>query len=310
MITVRRCENDVDLGVSVEIYNRVWPHDAVTLEEAHAWSEGNDETLEIVAELDDKVVGSAVAAIGPPRRDRVFTLITVLPAARRRGVGTALYEAVSAWARDRGRERLDTFAQESDPVGIEYALRRGFVEQSREAGLELRLDGIEAPAVDPPRGIEIVTLAERPDLAPSLYDIACEAFPDVPGAEDEEIRPRDDWVHHHLYAAGNDPAAAWIAVAEGQAVAYAKLRLSPARGMTASHGMTAVKRAWRGRGIAQALKRAQIGWAIEKGIEVLETTNEVRNAPMRAVNLKLGYTPAPGRVRLEGPLAVEKSSQS
>ena len=67
--------------------------------------------------------------------------------------------------------------------------------------------------------------------------------------------------------------------------------------------MTGVKRAWRGRGIASALKRAQIAWALANGIEVLETTNEVRNAPMRRVNEKLGFTPAPGRIHLRGPLA-------
>jgi RimJ/RimL family protein N-acetyltransferase len=68
-----------------------------------------------------------------------------------------------------------------------------------------------------------------------------------------------------------------------------------------------VKRAWRGRGIASALKRAQIAWAIKNGIEVLETTNEVRNAPMRAVNEKLGYRPAPGRIHLRGPVATSGS---
>jgi len=300
MVEIRPCRTESELAVSTEVYNRVWPRAAFTVEETAAWRAGNDETLEALGELDGEVVGSAVAATGSPRPDRVFTLITVLPAARRHGVGTALYEAVSAWARERGLGTLDTFAREEDPVGVDYALRRGFVEQSREAGLELHLEGVEPPAVEPPEGVEIVTLAERPDLAKPLYEVALESFPDVPGAEDEEMRPLEHWVQHHLYAPGHET---WIAVAQDEPVGYAKLRISAARPGHAIHAMTGVKRAWRGRGIASALKRAQIAWAIEHRLDLLDTTNEVRNASMRRVNEKLGYTPAPGRIHLRGPLA-------
>ena len=65
--------------------------------------------------------------------------------------------------------------------------------------------------------------------------------------------------------------------------------------------MTAVKRAWRGRGIAKSLKLAEITWAQANGIERLTTTNEERNAPMLRINASLGYRPAPGRVLLRGP---------
>lgn len=68
--------------------------------------------------------------------------------------------------------------------------------------------------------------------------------------------------------------------------------------------MTAVKRAWRGRGVAGALKRAQIRWALANGLERLETTNELRNEPMQRVNLGLGYRPTPGTITLEGPLSA------
>ncbi len=55
--------------------------------------------------------------------------------------------------------------------------------------------------------------------------------------------------------------------------------------------MTAVRPAWRGRGIATALKRATIAWAMEHGVEGLETGNDEENAPMRAINRTLGYAP-------------------
>ena len=64
--------------------------------------------------------------------------------------------------------------------------------------------------------------------------------------------------------------------------------------------MTALKRAWRGRGIAKALKRAQISWAKANGIERLAATNEERNAAMMHINASLGYREVPGRVLLRG----------
>ncbi len=64
--------------------------------------------------------------------------------------------------------------------------------------------------------------------------------------------------------------------------------------------MTAVRRAYRGRGIAMALKRATIAWAVEHGLEALDTGNDEENAPMRAVNLALGYKPVPDWIGLQG----------
>jgi GNAT superfamily N-acetyltransferase len=67
--------------------------------------------------------------------------------------------------------------------------------------------------------------------------------------------------------------------------------------------MTGVRRSWRGRGVARALKAAQIGWAKANGFEELHTRNDERNAPIRRLNAQLGYRPGIGRIHLRGPLA-------
>ena len=79
----------------------------------------------------------------------------------------------------------------------------------------------------------------------------------------------------------------------------------PGSTTAAWHDMTAVGRRWRGRGVATTLKRATIAWAIAHGLELLETGNDDDNAPMRAVNLKLGYRPIPDMLTFRGPLAPE-----
>jgi len=62
-------------------------------------------------------------------------------------------------------------------------------------------------------------------------------------------------------------------------------------------------RAFRGRGIAGALKRAEIAWAKREGYEKLETSNEVRNEPIRRLNERHGYVVQPGVVVLHDSLA-------
>lgn len=91
--------------------------------------------------------------------------------------------------------------------------------------------------------------------------------------------------------------------ATGAVVGYANLMLVPGNPNVAWHGMTGVARAWRSRGVATALKRATIAWAMANGLEALEGANDIVNAPMRAVNRRLGYQPQPDEVGFRGPLA-------
>ena len=144
---------------------------------------------------------------------------------------------------------------------------------------------------------------ERPDLLVALHAIACEAFPDIPGEGDLEPPGFDEWRDAYMGGAGDSPEATFVAVEHGSPVGYAKLHLSDARPGVVLHDITAVRRDRRRRGIAGALKAAEIAWAIAAGYERLETANEARNEPIRRLNEKLGYRELPGRTLLRGPLA-------
>jgi GNAT superfamily N-acetyltransferase len=149
-----------------------------------------------------------------------------------------------------------------------------------------------------------VTWAERPDLAPQLHEIACEALPDIPGEEDAVVPGLEEWLAEDMSGLNDRPEGVIVALADGVAVGYAKFHLPQARPGVAVHDLTAVRRAWRGRGVAGVLKRAQLAWAAERGYHRLETGNEERNAPIRALNARLGYRPAADFVRLHGPVAT------
>jgi RimJ/RimL family protein N-acetyltransferase len=69
----------------------------------------------------------------------------------------------------------------------------------------------------------------------------------------------------------------------------------------AEHLLTCVVRPWRGRGVATALKQAQIAWARRAGITRLTTSNDSPSAAMLAVNRRLGYEPVVENLMMEGP---------
>jgi GNAT superfamily N-acetyltransferase len=228
--------------------------------------------------------------------------VRVVADARGRGVGAALLGELSAWARGLGYVELTGPVKEDDPGSLAWAARHGFVEVGRNSLLVLDLTAIETPRVEPPDGVEVVTWAERPGAERAMYEVAREAYPDVPGEEDAAVAPFEEWLAMDMQGAGDRPEATFLAVAEGEVVAYAKLSLSLARPTVAMHDMTGVRRAWRGRGIARALKAAEIAWARESGYERLETQNEERNDPIRRLNERFGYVVAPGSVTVRGPV--------
>jgi GNAT superfamily N-acetyltransferase len=295
---IRPCASQADEEASLAIYNEVWPWDAVTMDEVRSFQS------QALAYADFLGPGGSAAVGVMHRRPEIgYVLLAVLPQHRRRGVGTALYRAVSQWLSAQGIDQIDAHVPEDDEESIAFALRRGFHEVERNGRMILELDTLEPEPVAPPEGIEVITWAERPELARGIYEVACEADPDVPGDRDARMEPFEDWLAHEMQGSGDRPDATFLALAGDEVVGYAKFSLTAAQPDTAHHDMTGVKRAWRRRGIAGALKRAQIAWAKRHGYRRLMTQNERRNEAIRRLNQRLGYREAPGRIVMRGPLA-------
>ena len=299
MVEIRQCADERDEEESLAVYNAVWPWDAISMAENRSFKARVTDCVDLLV----PGRGSAFAAVVPWRPQVALVHVTVLPEHRRKGFGSALYRELSGWLESRGVHELSAYVPEDDTASVGFAERRGLREWQRLGRLVLELADVEPPAVASPEGIEIVTWAERPELVRGLYEVACEALPDIPASEDEIVEPFEDWLRHEMQGSGDRPDATFVAVAEDEVVGYAKFSLTAAQPTTAHHDLTAVKRAWRGRGIAGALKRAQIAWAKEHGYQRLVTTPELRNEPSRRMNERLGYRPAPGRIIMRGPAA-------
>ena len=294
-------DDDEALAVAVELANGIAPEHALTLDERRQIFAQLPRNRTFLAYEDGVPVGTS-SGLFHPGSPHPNCRNLVVPEVREHGVGTALYAAVSSWAADEGATMLEARADEADPAGIEFALHRGFEEVSREIQAVLELDAIEPPTVAPPEGVEIVPWSERPQLTQGLYEVYAEASPDIPGNE-EQLATYEEWLKLHMNGPGDRADATFAAVAGDDVVGFAKLSLTEAQPEVAYHDLTGVRRAWRGRGVARALKATQIDWAKRAGYRRLSTNNEERNAPIRRLNERFGYRPGPALILFRGPLA-------
>ena len=231
--------------------------------------------------------------------------VSVVRQARRRGVGSAIHDRVSAHGRSLGKTTLETLVWEDDPDGLAYAERRGYRCVSRARGLRLVLAGLPAPEVPVPDGIAITTLAERRDLAHGVWKLASETMPEIPIDTDEPFHPGtfEQFTELSLNSPHSIPEATFVALHGDEPVGYGRLTWLDEEAGIGYHQMLGVTRAFRGRGIASVLKGKQIAWAIDHGLTELRTQNEVRNAPVRALNGHYPYEPMPDMLVMRGPLA-------
>jgi GNAT superfamily N-acetyltransferase len=269
------------------------------------WRNQAGDMVWLLAELDEDTVGAGYALVGwhtPPYR--AIGAAFVPPDERGRGIGIAVLDALEGWAAEHDCTELEGPISGDDDGSLAWAARHGYHEMGRNSRLVLDLTSAEIAEPAPPEGIEIVTWADRPELAEGLWEVAREATPDIPGEDEDDIGTLEEWLERDMRGASDDPRAVFAAVEHGEVVGYAKLAFSAESTERAFHDLTGVKRAHRGRGIAAALKRTQIAWAKANGYTSLQTSNEVRNEPIRRLNERYGYVLEPGVVIVRGGLGA------
>jgi GNAT superfamily N-acetyltransferase len=194
-----------------------------------------------------------------------------------------------------GKTGLEAWTTDRTAEVAAFLEKRGYEIVRRYVISELDVAGARDP--DAP-AFELTTLAARPDLAPALFEIARESYPDQPGRREQRMDSFDEWRSRGL---DRHPAETYfVALEHGRAIGYGFLSLEEG---TWWHGFTAVARAARGRGVASAIKRAQIRWAKANAVPALRAANEERLAGMLAMNERLGYRPLYTELVLRGPVA-------
>jgi mycothiol synthase len=297
-IDIESPQTDEQIEAWAEILRRVDDLRLDADELRHSF-EQDRESLWALAYLDGEPVGLGV---GRPSSlpGANYAAARVLPDARRRGVGTMLLAAIAEHARGRGATELWGRIRADDMESLAFAKRRGFDEVGRERDVALDLRKVGPATAEPPAGITIISFAERPDLIPAVFAVDNEVSVDVPAHRPHEPMTYEHWARENLEGPGAFPEACFIALEGQEVVGYTALRRHGTDSPEAENRLTAVRRPWRRRGIATALKRAQIEAAQKAGIQKISTTNDEMNVGMRGVNDRLGYEPEPERVVVSG----------
>ena len=203
----------------------------------------------------------------------------------------ARLEEAAVRAHALGKTGLEVWTTSRTPSVAEALEARGYVEVRRYVISELDV----ASAPDPPApAFALTSFADRPDLADSVFALARVAYPDQPGRSETRIDER--WYEWGLRA--HPPESYFLAVESDRLLGYGYLEVAAEQWR---HGFTAVAREARGRGVAGAIKRAQISWAKRSGVRSLRTANERRLHGMLALNERLGYRTLYEEIVLRGP---------
>ena len=312
-VTIRDFQPE-DYPAIVEIENLSYPEHPATVEErrfedetfdrkTYAWRRYvavEPSTRTIIGEADYNHLPWAF----DPARFGIW--IAVHPQWRRRGIGSLLYEKAIADLRTRGATQLRTWTQETQFDSVGWLRRRGFGELHRawESRLDARAFDMEAfrRDWDSPAGIEIVTLSEEltkdPECLKELYEMDCELAPDVPRVDPFTRGPFETWREWVVNSPRSLPDAFFIAKSGGRYVGQSDLGRSEQLPEVLYTGFTGVRREFRGRGIAMALKLRAVDYAKRHGYREIRTWNSTLNAPMLGINVKLGFVKQPAWITL------------
>lgn len=294
-VEVRTAETDADLEGWIRVKRAVAPNESAwTVQDFRERKE--PDRLVLVAELGGEIVGAGLA--GPSDvQGRGFVVPRVHPDARRRGVGTAMLQRLTDHVAGLGYDKA--WGSVDDEGSQAFAERFGFEEVDREVEQVIPLPA-ELPEAPIPDGLDVVSIAYRPELLREAYSLARdEGFADLAIDGDVQV-PLEDWLRDEATL----PAGSFVALDRGRIVGFSGLMRHDNPGL-AEDGLTVVARDWRRRGLAMALKRLELVWAAENGFSEVLTWTQRRNEGMRKVNERLGYSYRTVGLKMMGPVPLQ-----
>jgi len=254
--------------------------------------------LLLLARADGAVVGSGMADRSETTGG-AFATARVVPEQRRRGVGSAILRVLADHCAGLGLPELR--ASVDDEGSLAFAHAFGFVEVDRQVE-QVRAVGDEPPPSALPPGVSVIELSERPELWAACFDtFGVEVLSDFAVFEPLDISA-EQW---NTSWAG-DPM--FLALHDDEVIGCAGVHRDTDQPERGENALTAVRRDWRGRGVAAHLKRRTLQWAAANGLSELYTWTQAGNIPMLTLNEQLGYFTRQQSITLARPLPLSDAS--
>ncbi len=291
-----------DYAAMLAIDRAIYPDFAVTEDEMRYIDEHRDPTHRFqrwVAEQDGRVVARAQYHQSPegyhPRKFWIGS--TVHPDAQRQGIGSALYERVVASVQQFNPLNIRCKIREDMQPGIRFLQKRGFQDMWRDWESHLNVTTFDASPYQGleeklrEQGIEIKSLKELesdPERYHKFHELGNEVANDIPSLDGITPLSFDQFMNMIINSPQSPAEAYFVAVHNGEYIGTSGLWKSDAD-PNFTNNLTGVKRAYRHRGIALALKLRGIAYARDHGATFIKTWNDAPNAAMIAINMQLGF---------------------
>ncbi|MFC9330259.1 GNAT family N-acetyltransferase [Kitasatospora sp. NPDC057015] len=241
----------------------------------------------LVAEVDGRVVGSVRCGrvTDTSTEGIAFANGSVLPGFRRRGAFTALLAAAERHLAAHGATEVHSWVDDV-PEALAFAAHRGYREGRLAHFARRDLTAPLPPEPPLPAGVELRTAADFQDDPYPLFLVEEDAIRDEPGEVEVDRSDYQDWLDGVWSRPDLDRGLTVVAVVDGRPAAFSAAQTDGDRYWSA---FTACRREFRGRGLSTLAKTRSLHLARAAGLTEAFTSNDAGNAPMLAINDRLGY---------------------
>ena len=260
------------------LFRELWAEEVVTTPGLVHWIEQQPERAAMrawVAEARGEVVGFANSRLRWALQAEGIAGIWsgVLPAFRRRGLGTRLFETAAEHIVRHGARRLESTVRDDEPDARAFARRLGFEEGRSEQYWELEVGSAAVANAEPVGGeVSVVRLREVRDRERQLFELYDSAERDMPDDYTHAIA-FEDWLPETLGNPELDLDLSAVVLVRDQPAAFAWLTAD--REGARANEMTGTAPEFRRRGpLARLAKEATIRLGGRGRVRTIVTSND------------------------------------